>query len=166
MKTRERGLLLVLGFLTFVSASQSWASVTTVEGALCTLSQPAMLFVGKDGQKTSARVPVESQLTLKVGHAARWMVETSQGELGFIDRSVLTSARCSLPPNSDAPKSATPDDAPNLDAGDLSETAAALELTRVVADSISRRIECGRRAHLAALGNKKPLTQPPGSGVV
>ena len=134
MRKRECDFLLVLGFFTLVGASQSWASVTTVEGALCTLSQPAMLFVGKDGQKTSARVPVESQLTLKVGHAARWMVETSQGQLGFIDRSVLTSARCSLPPSFDAPKSATSDDAPNLDAGDLSETAAALELTRVVAE--------------------------------
>ena len=93
----------------------------------CELSAKAKLFIAKDGTKFTAKIP--SRVTLKVEHAARWMVETSEGKLGYLDRAWMKKVCKYLPAVVKRRPPST-----ELEASDISEAAVALDVAKAAAE--------------------------------
>ena len=97
----------------------------------CELSAKAKLFIAKDGTKFIAKIPKGSRVTLKVEHAARWMVETSEGKLGYLDRAWMKKVCRYLPAVNEATSTKA---TPQLEASDISEAAVALDVAKAAAE--------------------------------
>ena len=103
-------------------------------GTICVLIQPAKLFLAEDGRKASGRLDVGRSVTLKHQHKNRWMVQADNGKLGFLNTRYMEQACEYQKPTTKGLLTAPSNrDAPNLNLGDLVETHAALEVTKLAA---------------------------------
>jgi len=115
-----------------LSPAFATAAVTPAEGIRCELTGKAKLFLAKDGKKFSTKLKPGDIATLKVSHKARWMVETASGKLGFLAKGWMQQVCTYLPAIEADPKAdkATPE----LEASDITATAAALDATKAAAE--------------------------------
>ena len=123
--------LLVLAFAMSPELAVSAATLEPAPAVRCELSGKAKLFIAKDGTKFIAKIPKGTRVTLKVEHAARWMVETSEGKLGYLDRAWMKKVCKYLPAAEEAVSTKA---TPELEASDISEAAAALDVAKAAAE--------------------------------
>ena len=108
-------------------------------GSLCAVSETHPLYLGHHGDKVIAKLGPELNYTLKVAHNARWLVSLANGKLGFVAKSdLVTKASCTLSQSKATGASDTKSRPvqPELDAGDITEVAEALALTKAVAEGV------------------------------
>ena len=108
-------------------------------GSVCAVSETHPLYLGHHGDKVVAKLGPELTYTLKVAHDERWLVSLVNGKLGFVAKNDLAiKASCTSPqaPASEAGAANARPVQPNLDAGDITEVAEALELTKAVAEGV------------------------------
>ena len=104
-------------------------------GDTCNLGDTTKLFIAKDGKKYLAKLPKGSEVILKGDHGGRWMVKTIEGKLGFIKGSWLKQiCKFSKPEPKPGPAAPLPKPAP-VNAPDVAETAAALQITAKAAET-------------------------------
>ena len=132
MRSKFAKLSLVLMLLVIHQRAVASDLSLPAEGARCTLTESAKLFLGKDGDKFGSRLTANETVVLKVEHEARWMVETSDGKLGFLAKGWMTKV-CEYLPALEA-KSVLEKAAPKLEAIDIAATAAALDATKAAAE--------------------------------
>jgi len=125
----------VIVSLLLCSASTAVAAITPAEGVRCDLTGGAKLFLAKDGTKFSTELNPGDSVTLKVAHDSRWMVQTSSGKLGFLAKTTMASICRYLPALVE--KREEVQAAPNLEAYDITITAAALDATKAAAEGIA-----------------------------
>ena len=104
-----------------------------VPSDLCELGDTTKLFLAQDGTKYSTKLPKGTTVILKAKHGKRWMVETAVGKLGFIKEKWLKKTCTFTKPAPSVPKKTAPP-APTQPVS-ISESAAALDVTRAVAES-------------------------------
>jgi len=124
---RLSSLLILLGVETAMAAPLSEPAA----GVRCELEGNAKLFIAKDGTKFTAKIQKGTRVTLKVEHAARWMVETSEGKLGYLDRAWMKKVCKYLPAVGEATSTKA---TPQLEASDISEAAVALDVAKAAAE--------------------------------
>ena len=108
-------------------------------GSVCAVSETHPLYLGHHGEKVVAKLGPELTYTLKVAHDERWLVRLVNGKLGFVAKDDLVrKASCARPqvPAFEAGAANARPVQPDLDAGDITEVAEALELTKAVADGV------------------------------
>ncbi|MEC8050313.1 MAG: hypothetical protein VX210_05920, partial [Myxococcota bacterium] len=122
--------LLAVVFVIFPAQSFSAAAIEPAPAVRCELSGKAKLFIAQDGTKFTAKIPKGTRVTLKVEHAARWMVETSEGKLGYLDRAWMKKVCNYLPA---VAKVGSTKATPKLEASDISEATVALDVAKAAA---------------------------------
>ena len=120
---------LYLGLFISLAAPSAYAQKA---GDICELGDTTKLFVAKDGKKSSAKLKNGTEVVLKASHGERWMVQTAQGKLGFIKGSWLKKTCTFSAPKTQA-KAANA--SKPIDSGSISETAAAMDITRAAAEN-------------------------------
>ena len=131
--TGVRGLIYIWGWMALLMVGATPAMASAVPGGSCKLNKPAKLYVSKDGKPFSSKLKVGAVVKLKHEDGARWMVETEAGKLGFLDSSWMSKVCAFRAPVATSSSSSTRE-APALDAAALQETAAALEVSKDVAE--------------------------------
>jgi hypothetical protein len=103
-------------------------------GERCVLEQAAKLFLGQSGAAFSLKLKSGSAVTLETAHGTRWLVAASEGQIGYLEASWMKKVcRYEKVPAPAEPQAKVIRDVPNLDVGDLVETSAALEVTKLAA---------------------------------
>ena len=101
-------------------------------GDICTLSDSTSLFLSRDGPAVALTLEAGSGVIVKDTQGNRWMVQTTEGRLGFVPRTRLGSG-CKEGKTSPAERRGTTSNP--IDSASVAETAAALDVARAAAEN-------------------------------
>ena len=105
-------------------------------GTRCELKVDAHLYMARDGDQVGAKVSAGDVVTFKAAQSeTRRMVQSAAGVIGFLEAQNLAEI-CNYLAGIDNTRTKVEHQAPDLDAADITQTAAALEATRAAAEGI------------------------------
>ena len=125
-------MLRFFGFASLALGVISPAHAQTV-GEICTLSESTNLFLSRDGPDVAVMLEAGAEVIIKDVEGSRWMVQTTDGRLGFVTQARLGSP-CIKGATSQAERPRTTSQAQSTVTVSVAESAAALDVARTAAE--------------------------------